>query len=144
SRRQVGQFQHTDAVWCIALSPDGRMLAAGSLGGTVFLWEIATGREKGPLKGKLPVFDPEGKTLAFGLPGGNAGLFDISTGQVTATPVGEWPATTWETFRRYGGNVVAVEISPDGRCLALSADRTINLWDIASRRWIACLNGHIS
>jgi WD40 repeat protein/serine/threonine protein kinase len=143
SRRQVGQFEHTEAVWCLALSPDRRMLATGSVEGTVFLWEIATGRKMGPLKGKIPVFDPEGKTLAVGLPDGTAGLLDISTGQVVATLTGEWPARTQESFRRHEANVGSVAFSPDGRYLALSADRTINVWDIATRRLIACFHGHI-
>jgi WD40 repeat protein len=34
--------------------------------------------------------------------------------------------------------------SRDGRYLALSAQRTINLWDIATGRLLACLNGHLS
>jgi WD40 repeat protein/serine/threonine protein kinase len=144
SRQQVRQFEHKDPADCVTLSPDGMMLAAGSFNGSASVWEIATRRALLHLKGKMAAFDPEGRTLAVGLPDGNAGLYDIRTGQVTATPAGEWPATTWETFRRYGGNVMAVAISPDGRCLALSADRTINVWDAATRRWLACLNGHIS
>jgi WD40 repeat protein/serine/threonine protein kinase len=141
SWRQVAQFEHTDAVECVAVSPDGRMLAAGSWRGTVFLWEIATRREM-QLNGRMPVFDPEGKTLAVGLPNGTAGLFDISTGHVVATLAGQWPSETQKSFRAHANVFGGAAFSPNGRYLALSAQRTINLWDIVTRRWLALLNGH--
>jgi WD40 repeat protein/serine/threonine protein kinase len=140
--RQVAQFEHTGAVDCVAVSPDGRMLAAGSLGGTVILWEIATRREKDRFDGKLPVFNPEGNTLAVGLPDGTAGLFDVRTGQVVATLPAEWPSRTQKRFRDHANIFQSGAVSPDGRYLAFSAERTINLWDLAARQWIACLKGH--
>jgi WD40 repeat protein len=36
---------HPRAVTAIAISPDGRWLAAGDFGGTIIVWEIGTGRE---------------------------------------------------------------------------------------------------
>jgi WD40 repeat protein/serine/threonine protein kinase len=143
SGRQVAQFEHTDPVAGVALSPDERMLAAGSSAGTVRLWEIATGREKRQLKGQKPVFDPEGKTLAVGLADGTAGLFDIRTGQEAAPLKGEWPSETQEDLPRLAHWPV-VAFSLDGRYLALSADRTINLFDIATRRRLDSLKGHIN
>ena len=41
---------HTDQVWSVAFSPDGRLLASGSYG-EIRLWDVATGREVRTLKG---------------------------------------------------------------------------------------------
>jgi WD40 repeat protein len=34
---------HTDAVWCVAVAPDGRTALSGSADGTLILWDIETG-----------------------------------------------------------------------------------------------------
>jgi hypothetical protein len=42
---------HTDFVYSVAFSPDGKLLASGSWDGTIKLWDVATGREVRTLKG---------------------------------------------------------------------------------------------
>jgi WD40 repeat protein len=37
---------HTNSIWALAFSPDGKTLASGSADQTVRLWETATGRLK--------------------------------------------------------------------------------------------------
>ena len=59
---------HSDQVYSLAFSPDGKLLASGSWDKTVKLWEVATGREMHSLAGHLGTvesvaFSPDGETL---------------------------------------------------------------------------------
>jgi WD40 repeat protein/serine/threonine protein kinase len=65
ARRLTG---HDDAVYAVAISPDGKWIVSGSKDATVRLWEIATGKEvkrytghKGAVRGVC--FDPQGRRI---------------------------------------------------------------------------------
>ena len=62
---------HTDLVWGLAYSPDGRRLATGSLDGTIKLWDTTTGEEVFTLRGHTAgvicvAFSPDGRRIASG------------------------------------------------------------------------------
>jgi WD40 repeat protein len=115
-------------VTSVALSPDGRWLAAGTAKvgeqqTEVILWDVATGREvrtlKGQAKGAASVaFSPDGRRLAAGSSDGGLKLWDPGTGKEVLT---------------FGGKdegAAGVAFSPDGRWLAsASADETVKVWD---------------
>jgi parallel beta-helix repeat protein len=74
---------HTSYVNSVAFSPDGRLLASGSLDDTIKLWEVASGREVRTLSGHTSwvnsvAFSPDGRLLASGSDDRTIRLWDIS------------------------------------------------------------------
>ena len=116
---------HTDWVTSVAFSPDGELLASGSLDDTIKLWEVSTGRELRTLRGhtssvRSVAFSPDGELLASGSWDNTIKLWEVSTGRELHTLKGH---TDW---------VTSVAFSPDGELLASgSDDGTIKLWEVS-------------
>jgi hypothetical protein len=75
-----GDWHATD---CVAFSPDGKALAAGTLFGPVRLWEVASGLERGRFTGHQSsvgalAFAPDGQLLASGSSDGTALVWDLT------------------------------------------------------------------
>ena len=141
-----------EAVYSMAFSPDGSILASGSgvsktvillLGseghdGTIKLWSVAKRQEIATLKGhgkfvNSVVFSPDGSILASGSGDGTIKLWSVAKRQEIAT------------LKGHGKFVNSVVFSPDGSILASgSGDGTIKLWSVAKRQEIATLKGHRS
>ena len=122
-------------VWSMAFSPDQTMLAAGSLDGTLRLWNLITGKPGTVLKehtGSISnlTFSPNGKLLASSSKKGELIVWDVNSGeQLTKLTV--------------EGQVQALSFSPDGATLAYGGvQMTIHLWDIATGQEGAELTEH--
>jgi WD40 repeat protein/serine/threonine protein kinase len=114
----------------IAVSRDGRLLAAGTtegLKGTIKIWNLATGGEWCPpyvesdgfVRGLA--FSPDGRFLAFGN-SRTAKVWDLVTGKPRELP-------------GHTGLVRALAFSPDGRLLASACqDDRVRVWEVATWR----------
>jgi Tol biopolymer transport system component len=111
----------------LALSPDGRTLAARCASPPIALWDVATGRPLDPLAAPRGFytarFSPDDGILATG---GEDGFVHL------------WETARWTELRRLkahpGGAVLALTFSADGKMLATGSemDRSVRLWDIAT------------
>ncbi|HET7015530.1 MAG TPA: TIR domain-containing protein [Streptosporangiaceae bacterium] len=110
----------------VAFSPNGRILAVGSLSGFVGLWDVATGRRVGTLNEGSPVyslaFSPDGRTVAVGDDAGDVGLWDVAARRRLASLV-------------EGSGVYGLAFSPDG-CVLAAGDLSgfVGLWNLATER----------
>ena len=84
---------HTDQVTTVALSPDGRIAASGSMDETICLWDVRNRKLTATLEGHTDViqtvtFSPDGLTLATGCRDGSIHLWDPTTGKHKISLIG--------------------------------------------------------
>ena len=135
--RHVNVFgDYPDLVTSIAISPDGKILASGSLNKAIKLWHLDSGELIGTLWGHLDTvssvaISPDGKILASGSLDKTIKLWDLDSGKLI------------DTLSGHLDTVSSVAISPDGKILASGSwDKTIKLWHLGSGKLIETLSGH--
>ncbi len=121
----------------LAVSPDGKFLAAGSARGTAKVWDTQTWEaihEVGGHDGEIQrlVWSPDGERL---ITSGSDGLLQVfRLGEEIEKDL---------AFRAHEASVHAVTISPDGKRLATaSQDRTVRIWDASTGTRLHELRGH--
>lgn len=115
---------HTQAVYSVAVSPDGRLVASGGKDRVAKLWEVEAGRVRHTLPGHggtviAVSFPPDGRTLLTADEAGVVRLWDVETGRLRCS----WD---WEV-----GKLRSVVFAPNGMTAAAGGgDHRILVWDV--------------
>jgi WD40 repeat protein len=141
TRRVARRIEGDSVVSAVAVHPDGKLVAVGTVEGSVRLLDRGTGVTVGaPLDvGSGAVwqvaFSPDGRLLAVALDPNGAGQ-----GFFTQQHQGEVQLWDVESRRRVGrtivpgaGSVFTVAFSPDGTLLATGSGGRLDLWDLATQ-----------
>ncbi len=126
---------HTDTVWALAWSPDGRRIASGSSDKTVQVWDASDGGHVLTCRGHTEwvldaAWSPDGRRIASGSVDTTVQIWDATNGHHIFTYTGH---TDW---------VFGVVWSPDGTRIASGGDKTAQVWDAANGGDVFVYNSH--
>lgn len=119
---------HTDKVLSVNFSPDGNLVASGSIDNTLRLWQISPGSLLRTMRGHpFPIlaikFSANGAILATGSTDGVLRIWRVSDGRLL------------QELKGHAGRVKSLDLSTDGRYLVSCADDfTIRLWRMTDYR----------
>lgn len=113
----------TGPIFCVAYSPDGRLLALGTGGFDARIWEAASGRELAVFEGHTSgvssiAFSPDGGTVAVGSWDKTVSLWDVADMKRKATL--ECGEQVWKVAYASNGKLFA----------ATGGRRMVKLWDL--------------
>lgn len=123
-------------ILCLAVSQDGRLLAAGTTVGTIRVWRTDDATPVLTCSGhseeiRSLAFSPDGRYLASGSEDHTVRLWEVESGACQ------------HILHGHRDQVRTVAYSPDGRYVASAGeDRLIYLWDAFSGHVASVLDGH--
>eukprot|EP00290_Baffinella_frigidus_P007420 CAMPEP_0180139066 /NCGR_PEP_ID=MMETSP0986-20121125/13309_1 /TAXON_ID=697907 /ORGANISM="non described non described, Strain CCMP2293" /LENGTH=475 /DNA_ID=CAMNT_0022081093 /DNA_START=19 /DNA_END=1446 /DNA_ORIENTATION=- len=137
---------HTEAILCVAFSPDCQRLLTGSGDATLRIWDLKTETPIVTLKGHKNwvlccAVSPDGTLAASGSMDKTARIWDFKTGASMGGPLSghsKWiTSLAWEP----------IHASADGqsrRMVTASKDASLKVWDARTGRMEFTMTGHMS
>jgi WD40 repeat protein/transcriptional regulator with XRE-family HTH domain len=118
----------------LVLHPEGHCFAAGGEDGVVRLWDYASKRLVRQFSNQQSdirtlAFHPQGHWLASGGRDSRVNLWEVESGNCIISFEGE-------------GHVMSIQFSPDGKLLAVSRERTIQVWQTTTWQCIHTFTDH--
>jgi WD40 repeat protein len=113
---------HTSGAISVSFSPDGSLIASGSLDKTIKIWRVSDGSLVRTLTGhtnrvESVTFSPDGSLIASGSDDNTIKIWRVSDGSLV------------RTLKGHTSYVISVTFSPDGSLIASgSLDETIKIW----------------
>ncbi len=132
---QILSLGHTDRIWGVALSRNGRVAISGSDDKTVRAWDMLTGRCLATLEGHTA------SVLCVGL---------SRNGQYAISGSSDKTVRVWDVskshcisiLKGHKSSVLGVVLCEDGRrAISGSADNNVMVWDIETGRCLSALKG---
>jgi WD40 repeat protein len=134
----VDVFQgHTDRVFAIDVSNDGRYVISGSLDTSAIIWDVETGEIIHRLNDHSitvtgVAFSPDDELVATASVDSKVIIWNVETGEIVHELIG------------HTAGALSVEFSPDGSQLVSSGDdNLVILWDVDTGIAIRRFEGHI-
>src|SRR5262245_16060286 len=126
---------HTEAVYSVAFSPDGKQLITGGFDNTVRVWDLATKKELKRFDGHTSFVlsvapSPDGKRILSGSLDKTAKIWDIPS---------EAPSKVIEGVP---AGIHALTNSPDGKLAAVATGPLVKILDVAAANSVRDLTGH--
>ncbi|OKH42756.1 WD40 repeat domain-containing protein, partial [Scytonema sp. HK-05] len=127
---------HSDSVYAVALTPDGKYVISGSSDNTLKVWNLETGQEKSTLTGHshwvyAVALTSDGKYVISGSFDKTLKVWNLETGQEKSTLTGH---SHW---------VNAVALTSDGKyVISGSSDNTLKIWNLETGQEKSTLTGH--
>jgi WD40 repeat protein len=136
-------YGHTDRVYGIAYSPDGRLLASSSKDGTIKIWDAAA-----PACDALHTFIINPDPATFGAT--NVAFSPDGALLAGVNEQGEiilWETSTWQEIRRnsaaHEGIIWGLAFSPDGKTLLTGgSDSLVKLWNVSDLSEVYTFRDH--
>jgi WD40 repeat protein/serine/threonine protein kinase len=125
---------HPSHLFCVAVSPNGKLLALGDNDGSVKLWDATNAKGVRNLAGHGETvqgvsFSPDSRNLACASLDGMVHVWETATGRN-------------QLRVRHGEDCTSVAFSPAGQFLASGGGRLVKVWDRDTGEEVRTLSGH--